>query len=112
MGDNVNIVPYITASDKVLIERLSGRWTCRKNGHIFHSVFKPPLQEGVCDIDGSELYQRDDDTVETAKKRLKVYVKRTSPLIAYYQKQGILVEILGEQTIENIAKDILAAVKK
>ncbi len=112
IGEDVSIVPYIKASDKVLIERLSGRWTCRENGHIFHSLFNPPQKEGVCDIDGSELYQRDDDTVKTVKKRLKVYVKRTSPLIAYYQTQGILVEILGEQTIENIAKDILATVKK
>ncbi|MBT3189673.1 MAG: adenylate kinase [Anaerolineae bacterium] len=112
MGDDVSIVPYIKASDKVLIERLSGRWTCRKNGHIFHSVFKPPQEEGICDKDGSELYQRDDDTVETAKKRLKVYVERTSPLIAYYKNQGILVEVQGEQAIEALAKDILAIVKK
>ena len=112
MGDDVSIVPYTKASDKVLIERLSGRWTCRKNGHIFHSVFKPPQEEGICDKDGSELYQRDDDTVETAKKRLKVYVERTSPLIAYYKNQGILVEVQGEQAIEALAKDILAIVKK
>lgn len=112
IGEEISVVPYITVSDDVLIKRLSGRRTCRENGHIFHVLFNPPKKEGVCDIDGSELYQRDDDTVETAKRRIQVYAKQTSPLIEYYRKEGKLAEIQGDQSIEDIAKDLLAVVEK
>ncbi len=109
IGEDINIVPYIVAPDQVLIERLSGRWTCRASGHIYHIVNNPPKQKGICDIDGSELYQRDDDKAETVKKRLDVYLKQTSPLIAYYRERGKLVEIQGDQPIEKVTEDLLAA---
>ncbi|MCP4139048.1 MAG: adenylate kinase [Chloroflexi bacterium] len=109
MGEKVEVVPYITAPEEILIERLSGRWTCRASGHVFHNLYSPPAKKGVCDIDGSELYQRDDDTVETAKKRLRVYTEKTLPLINYYRKQEKLVEIQGNQPIEKVTKDLLAA---
>ncbi len=110
---SLSIVPYITASDEVLIERLSGRWTCRAPGHhTFHMIFSPPAKEGICDIDGSELYQRDDDTVETARKRLAVYKKQTSPLIAYYREQGKLVKIQGDQPIEGVTKELLSVLER
>ncbi len=112
MGSEIDVVPYIKVSKKILIERLSGRFTCRKYGHTFHRLFKPPKKEGICDIDGSELYQRDDDKVETVEKRIQIYLKQTSPLIEYYRKEGKLVEIEGEQPIDDIAKDLLAAVKR
>ena len=113
IGASLSIVPYITASDEVLIKRLSGRWTCRASGHhVFHMIFSPPAKEGICDIDGSELYQRNDDTVETAKKRLAVYKKQTSPLIAYYREQGKLAEIQGDQPIEDVTKELLSALEK
>ena len=111
IGEDIKVVPYITAPDEVLIERLSGRWTCQESGHIFHSVFNPPLKEGVCDIDGSELYQRDDDKVETVKKRLKVYLKETAPLIACYRERGKLVEVQGNQAIAKVTEDLLTALK-
>lgn len=57
----VDKVPYITAAEDILIERTGGRFTCRASGHIYHETFNPPVKVGVCDIDGSELYQRDDD---------------------------------------------------
>jgi adenylate kinase len=109
MGEDVNIVPYIIAPDQVLIERLSGRWTCRASGHIYHIVNNPPKVEGICDIDGSELYQRDDDKKETVKKRLKVYLEQTSPLIEYYRERGKLVEIQGDQPIAKVTEDLLVA---
>ncbi len=109
MGERVDVVPYITAPDEILIARLSGRWTCRASGHVFHSLYSPPAKEGICDIDGSELYQRDDDTVETAKKRLRVYTENTLPLINYYREREKLVEIQGNQPIEKVTKDLLAA---
>ena len=112
VGEDINVVPFITAPDEILIERLSGRWTCRANGHIYHSVNNPPKKEGICDIDGSELYQRDDDKVETVKKRLRVYMEQTSPLIACYRDRGLLVEIKGDQAIFKVTEDLIAALKK
>ncbi len=112
MGSKIKVVPYIKVSKKVFIERLSARFVCRKHGHIFNMLFKPPKKEGICDIDGSELYQRDDDKVETVEKRIQVYIKQTSPLIEYYREEGKLVEIQGEQPINDIAKDLFAAVER
>ena len=111
IGADVDVVPYITVPEKILIERLSGRWTCSESGHVYHTLFSPPKKEGVCDICGAELYQRDDDTVETVKKRLRIYTEKTSPLIAYYRKQNKLVEIQGDQRIEKVTEDLLAVLK-
>ncbi len=111
-GGQVNAVPFITAADNILVERLSGRWTCRANGHIFNEKFNPPKETGKCDFDGSELYQRDDDKVETVKRRIDVYLDQTSPLIAYYRDHGKLVEIDGTQPIEQVTQDLLSALKK
>ncbi len=111
-GGQVDLVPFITAADDVLIERLSGRWTCRANGHIFNEKFNPPKETGTCDFDGSELYQRDDDKVETVKRRIDVYLDQTSPLISYYRDHGKLVEIDGTQPIEQVTQDLLSALKK
>ena len=91
----VNFVPYITASETTLIERLSGRWTCKAQGHVFHEKYNPPKKPGVCDIDGSQLYQRDDDKAETVTRRIQVYFSQTAPLIAYYRALGLLSEIDG-----------------
>lgn len=112
LGEELTLVPYITAPDEVLIERLSGRWTCRASGHIFHTKFNPPAKEGICDVDGSELYQRDDDKPETVKNRIQVYLKQTSPLVEHYREEGLLIEIRGDQEIEEVTKDLLDALKK
>lgn len=110
-GGHVNCVPFITADEDVLVERLSSRWTCRANGHIFNAKFNPPQEAGRCDIDGSELYQRDDDKAETVKRRIDVYLEQTSPLINYYREHGKLVEIDGMQSIEQVSKDLLHALE-
>ncbi len=107
----VDVVPYITAAEATLVERLSGRWTCRANGHVFHEKFNPPAKPGVCDLDGSALYQRDDDKAETVKRRIQVYLEQTSPLIAHYRERGKLVEIDGAQPIEQVSSRLLAVVK-
>jgi len=107
----VNKVPYISASNATLIERLSGRLTCRAQGHVFHVKFNPPRVAGVCDIDGSELYERDDDKVETVERRIQVYWKLTSPLIEYYRQRDLLVEIRGDQPIEQVTAQLLAALE-
>ena len=109
---HVDMVPFITADEDVLVERLAGRWTCRAGGHVFHEKFHPPKVAGKCDIDGSELYQRDDDKAETVKRRIDVYLEQTSPLIDYYRDHGKLVEIHGTQSIEQVTKDLLQALNK
>lgn len=108
----VNYVPYITASEEILVSRLSGRWTCRAQGHVFHEKFNPPKQTGICDHDGSELYQRDDDKSDTVKRRIQVYLEQTAPLITYYRERGILFEIDGTQSIEQVTAALLAVVEK
>jgi adenylate kinase len=106
----VNAVPYIKVPDEVLIERLAGRWTCRSCGTVYHEKFNPPTQAGICDVCGShDLYQRDDDRVETVKNRIKVYYEQTMPLIEYYREAGALVEIDGTQPIEKVTVDLLEA---
>ncbi|MGE5463775.1 MAG: adenylate kinase [Syntrophothermus sp.] len=109
---HVDVVPFITADEDTLVERLSARWTCRASGHIFNEKFNPERIRGVCDFDGSELYQRDDDRAETVKRRIDVYLAQTSPLIDYYRNNGKLVEVDGMESIEQVTTDLLQAVKK
>ncbi len=108
----VQSVPYITATEQVLVERISGRWTCRQSGHVYHQMFNPPKQAGVCDVDGSELYQREDDKAETVATRIHVYLEQTIPLVEYYRNNGTLVEVNGAQTVEQVSMDLCSAVKK
>jgi len=107
----VNLVPFISAPAEVLIERLAGRWTCRAFGHIFHEKFNPPQQDGICDLDGSELYQRDDDKAETVTHRIQVYLNQTTPLIEYYRARGVLVEINGFQPIEQVTEQLMQSLR-
>ena len=112
LNGRVNSVPYISVPSEVLIERLSGRWTCRAEGHVYHSKYNPPKTAGKCDIDGSELYQREDDTPATVENRIRVYFAQTSPLIEYYRQRGLLAEIDGTRPIDQVAVDLLAAIEK
>jgi adenylate kinase len=111
-GGKVNYVPYVTASEATLIERLSGRWTCKANGHVFHEKYNPPKVAGACDLDGSELYQREDDKAETVTHRIQVYLAQTTPLIDYFRQRGILSEIDGAQPIDKVSTDLLAVLGK
>lgn len=110
-GD-VDYVPFVNADKEILVTRLSGRRTCRANGHIFHVTFNPPREEGICDLDGSELYQRDDDKAETVARRIQVYMEQTSPLIAYYRECCKLVEIDGAQPIEKVTTVLVQALEE
>lgn len=111
MGAEVKVVPYIAVPEKVLIERLSGRWTCRAGGHVYHSEFHPAQKKGICDVDGSELYQRDDDKPETVANRIQVFNKQTQPLIDYYRGQDLLLEIDGTQEIGKVTSDLIKAIE-
>jgi adenylate kinase len=107
----VSVVPYISAPAQVLIERLSGRWTCRAAGHIYHIKNKPPKVSGICDEDGSELYQRDDDKAETVANRIRVYLDKTAPLIEYYQQRGLLIELDGTLPPGMVSEQIMTKVE-
>ncbi|MEJ2757890.1 MAG: nucleoside monophosphate kinase [Anaerolineales bacterium] len=110
MGYEIGLVPFIQVPESVLMARLTGRWTCRANGHVFHTLFNPPEQPGICDLDGSELYQRPDDTPETVENRIRVYMEQTAPLIEYYKETGVLEKIDGDQKIERVNQDLLAVI--
>jgi adenylate kinase len=109
LAGRVIAVPYIKVAEEILIERLTGRWTCPTCGRVYHEKFNPPKKVGICDLDQAELYQRDDDKAETVTRRIRVYLEQTQPLIDYYQKEGVLLEINGAQTIEAVSDELLTA---
>lgn len=109
---NLDTVCEIEVPEEVLLKRLAGRWLCKQCGASYHDVFKMPHQCGICDACGGALYQRPDDTLETAKRRLSIYKKETLPLVKYYRKQGILQTIDGVGTVDEIEGRILAAIGK
>lgn len=103
---------YINVPAEELVGRLSGRWICRNDGaHVFHERNRPPVKAGTCDLCGGELYQRPDDTVETAQRRLEEYFKLTAPLIDYYRAQGKLGEVNGAQGFDDVARDLMACLR-
>lgn len=111
INGQVDAVPLIKVPENALVERLGSRWTCRESGHIFNEKFNPPKQTGICDYDGSELYQRDDDKAETVKRRIVVYMEQTAPLITHYRELGKLVEVNGLQSIEDVTQTLVDALK-
>jgi adenylate kinase len=106
LGRSVTAVVLIDVSDDEVVRRLGGRRTCEANGHVFHVEFEPPQQEGVCDIDGSELIVRDDDKPEVIRKRLETYHEKTEPLVSYYDSRSVLRRIDGEAAPEEVAEQI------
>lgn len=105
----VDLVPFISVPNEVLVERLSGRWMSHA-GRVYHALYNPPKVKWVDDVDGSPLYQRDDDKPETVLHRINVYYDQTSPLIDFYRQAGTLIEIDGTQEIEQVTEDLLKAV--
>jgi adenylate kinase len=106
LGRAVTTVLLIDVSDDEVVRRLGGRRTCEANGHVFHVEFEPPRQEGVCDVDGSELIVRDDDKPEVIRKRLETYHEKTEPLVSYYDHRSVLRRIGGEAAPEEVAEKI------
>lgn len=109
--NKVSLVPYIKVPDEVLVERLSGRWMSQ-SGRVYHAQYNPPKVKWVDDVDGSPLYQREDDKPETVRHRIEVYNEQTAPLIAYYEEKSILVEINGTQAIEDVTEDVMQAIEE
>ena len=111
LGQKLAAVPNIQVPEDVLLARLAGRWTCRKCGAMYHQLFSPPQEDGVCDRCGGQLYQRPDDTPETQKHRIVVYFEQTAPLIDYYREKGLLVEVDGRPGIVQIQAELLEIIQ-
>lgn len=110
-GEKLDVVLYIHVRRDVLLQRLAGRWTCPICGRVYHVLFNPPKEAGICDVDGGKLFQRADDTEETQRRRIDVYFEQTAPVIDYYREKRLLVEIDGEQSIEEVTESLVAAIR-
>jgi adenylate kinase len=106
---DLTAVVLLTVDDAVIVQRLSGRWTCPKDNTSYHTVSNPPKKAGVCDLCGTPLLQRSDDREETVRERLRTYHAQTAELIPHYRRQGLLREVSGEGDIEKIYASIAAA---
>jgi len=107
MKSKVVVVPYIKVEESELVARLTSRWTCSACGHVYNEKTHPPNKTGICDDDGSELYQREDDMAETVANRIQVYLNQTEPLIDYYRNKKVLLVINGKQQINEVTEDII-----
>ncbi len=108
IGHPLEVALNLSVDEKELLPRIVGRRMCRKCGASFHVTTNPPKKEGVCDLCGGELYQRDDDNEASVKTRMATYHAQTAPLIDYYTKKGILKEVVSMGEI----KDIFANIEK
>jgi adenylate kinase len=111
-GERIDKVVEISVPRDALIERLAGRRVCPNCGATFHVEFNPPTVEGICDRCGHQLIQRDDDTPEAIGRRLDLYDEKTAPLLAFYDERGLLRRVSGEQSIDDVSKDVLAAIEQ
>jgi adenylate kinase len=108
----LDVVLELVVDDDEVVRRLSGRRTCRRCGRVWHTNFDPPSRPGICDDCGGELFQRDDDREETIRHRLEVYQQQTSPLIAFYADEGILLGIDATGPVEEITDRSLNALRR
>ena len=104
MDKKIDAVIYLNVSDEIILQRLTARMNCRGCDAIYNKIFMPPKTEGICDKCGSELFQRADDSLETAKSRLAVFHKQTQPLIDYYEKLGLLYSCKSTDLDEIVAE--------
>ena len=112
VGKQVNRVVYLNVPREELLQRLSGRYICKANQHVYNIYSRPPRVEGVCDQDGSELYQRSDDVGEAVQRRLDIFFHQTIRLLDYYGKQGKVVEVNGNQGIAEVQQALVDAIRK
>jgi adenylate kinase len=112
MGRAISVAVYLSVPREVLLKRLSGRYICRAHQHVYNIYTQPPKVPGVCDLDGSELYQRSDDKPEAIQKRLDIFFSETLRLTDYYRAQGKLEEINGDQSVEAVHQALVSQVKK
>ena len=109
-GGKVDVAPYIEVPEADLVARLGGRWICRAQGHPYHEQSKRPLVPGVCDVDGSELYQRTDDQPATVQARLRQQLGALDQVVGHYRARGVLAPVDGSQPIDRVTDGLLAAI--
>ena len=112
MGRGVALALNVQVAEEELLRRLSGRWTCRACSRVYHQVYSPEKVKGVCDACGGELYQRADDTPETQRRRIQVYLEQATPVEEYYAGQSVLRHIDGEQDIEAVQAALRAEIEQ
>ena len=110
VGKQIDLAIYLNVPREELLSRLSGRYICRANQHVYNIRTNPPKVPGVCDLDGSELYQRSDDRGEAVQKRLDIFFNETIHLLDYYGQANKLIEVNGNQDIDKVHEDILNAI--
>jgi adenylate kinase len=110
-GEKISKVLFFDVHDEVIIDRLSGRRVCSKCGAVYHVKYNPPKVEGVCDLCGGTLVQRDDDKEEVVRKRLEVYRKQTQPLVEFYQERGIIYKLDAGKGVEELFEEVKGLVR-
>lgn len=110
-GEKISKVLFFDVPDEVIIDRLSGRRVCSKCGAVYHVKYNPPKVEGVCDLCGGSLVQRNDDKEDVVKKRLEVYRKQTQPLIEFYQDRGIIYRLDAGKGVEELFEEVKGLVR-
>jgi adenylate kinase len=110
-GEKISKVLFFDVPNEVIIDRLSGRRVCSKCGAVYHVEYNPPKVEGVCDLCGGTLVQRDDDKEEVVRKRLEVYRKQTQPLIEFYQERGIIYKLDAGKGVEELFEEVKGLVR-
>ncbi|MDH6217543.1 adenylate kinase [Streptomyces pseudovenezuelae] len=112
-GIKLDAVLDLEAPEEEVVKRIAGRRICRNDSaHVFHVSYKKPAKEGVCDVCGGELYQRDDDSEATVRTRLEVYHTQTEPIIDYYKVQGLVVTIEAMGPVDEVTQRALKALKR
>lgn len=111
-GERLDAVVSVEVPREELVRRLSGRWVCRECGAMYHRVFSPPVHEGVCDKCQEMLYQRSDDQEGTVAARLEVYARATAPLLAYYRQEGLLCEVEGTGSQEEVFARVVSCLQR
>lgn len=109
-GQPLDAVVNLAVSEEELVRRAEGRWVCPRCGANYHLRFRPPRERGRCDGCGAELAQRPDDRPDTVRQRLRVYREQTEPLLEFYRREGLLVEVNGSGSVEEVTEAIVAAV--
>lgn len=112
LGRQINTVVYLNVPRQELLQRLSGRYICRAYQHVYNIYTRPPKEAGICDQDGSELYQRSDDVGEAVQRRLDTFFNQTIRLLDYYGNQGKVVEVDGNQAIDKVHHALVDAIRK
>jgi adenylate kinase len=110
-GRRIDAVIYLNVPRETLLDRLSGRYICRAHGHVWNVKTHPPRVAGICDYDGSELYQRSDDTGEKIARRLDIFFHETIQLLPYYHGQGKLIQVDGTGDVQSVTANIVARLR-